>query len=247
MNPAVANGFFLTLKGAASAALAVLVCQRLGVEDLLSATFVAVISASPTVTAGLRGAAQQLLLSLLAGATSALWALVPMPLPVRVLGAVASSVALSYPLRMAASYGTAAFCALYVQLVPGAPTQTLLMRLASVAVGVACAFLVNALVTWPFYGQVFRKRLQRLHKSLGAALQAGAGADALWTWEVAARHVVTELNDALTERWRPGVPTDELIAIRGTLEGWLQRVVKLRGADVGSSERMAADLRRALD
>ncbi len=228
MNPLVANPYFLTVKAALAAGLATLGCHLLGIPDLLSAAFVALLSVSPTLTSGLRRSGEQLVGAVGAGVLAALCTLLPLPVPLQVSLALLMSVGGAFLLGLGRVYTVAGFSALYVVLIPGHQAfVTVEIRVAAVVLGALASLLVNAVVTAPFYPAVFGRRLSNLERLATQALQnavTSGGAASLSAVEAAAQHLTQELKDALDEaRWHPGVPT-------ALLQKTQQRVTQLATA-----------------
>lgn len=233
MHALTADPLFIALKAALAAGLAVTACGWLGVRDLLSAAFVALLAVSPTLSTGARRSLEQLAAGLLAGTLSAAAAFfLPLPVPLVAVLVTAASVGGAFALGMGRSHAAAGFSGLYVLLIPGQLAwETLALRLASVALGCLCALVVNAVVTAPFYARVFEKRRARVAAMSDAAMaETGPGRDAaLWRLELAARQALEEIDDALAEaRWRPGVPVTTLGRIRADVQQRAERAAAER-------------------
>ena len=250
MNPLVANPYFLTVKAALAAGLATLGCHLLGIPDLLSAAFVALLSVSPTLTSGLRRSGEQLVGAVGAGVLAAVCTLLPLPVPLQVSLALLVSVGGAFLLGLGRAYTVAGFSALYVVLIPGHQAfMTVEIRVAAVVLGALASLVVNAVVTAPFYPAVFGRRLSNVERLASQALQhassSGEGA-ALSSVEAAAQHLSLELVDALAEaRWHPGVPTALLQKTQQRVTQLSTALLRVRAAalvDVAYVQKTARDV-----
>jgi uncharacterized membrane protein YccC len=177
----LANPWFLSIKAGLACLIALLLDRATGNPDHLSATFVAVLCASPTVLAGVRRAWVQLLGSALGGIVGALlWAGGAPPLVAVPLG-VTLSIGAAFAVRAPLGYPVAAFSALTVVLIPrGGPLETLEIRLLAVVIAAASGFLVNLVVSAFFYTRLFERRLWHAEQHVRARLRiAGEGLTAL--------------------------------------------------------------------
>lgn len=180
---AIGNPLALAAKAGLATALALLLAQALAIPDGVSATLVAVVCTSPTVLAGLQRARAQALSSLVGGGIAALLALTGVPTLLGLPLAVGLTVVCIVPLGLSAGLTVAAFTAIYVFLLPhGDPQDTLLVRMAAVAVGAGSAMLVNTVVSALSYRAIFARRLRLAAVSIADHLELladGAPADAM--------------------------------------------------------------------
>lgn len=250
MNAPVAHPLFLTLKAALAAALAIAVCNLAGVPDVLSASFVGVLSVSPTLVTGVRRSMEQLVASALAGLVAAGCALVGMPTAATAGVSVALCIGLAFALGFGRSYAVSAFSALYVVLIPlGGPTDTLAIRLAAVVIGSGCALLVNAVVTTPFYVRVFTRRVHQMADKLERAVAqcASHGLAPVQQWDLDTMVVRAELRDALAEsRWHPKTTRKALAALEGELSTLLKVGTLVRSILVLAGPEAVTSLQTAL-
>lgn len=162
---------FLSGKAAAASALALVGVSLLGIEDLVTAAFVAVLCCSPAVSLGYRQGLSQLVGSLLGGTLGVVALGLGMPALAGVPLAVGLGILATFLLGLHAAVPVAAFTALFVQLVPfGSPAETWATRQAAVVVACLAGALVNVVVSAAFYPSVFRKRLQRVEGYLDRLL-----------------------------------------------------------------------------
>lgn len=151
--------------------MALLLVQALGLPDRLSATFVAVVCISPTLYSGLRRGLEQLLASAVGGGLAfalsfflPLWAALPI--------ALYCVIFFSFRFGLARGYLVAAFAVLYVLLIPGAgAAEVLEARLASVALGLLSATLLNLLVSFASWRAVFHRRLSIAREQVAQSWQ----------------------------------------------------------------------------
>ncbi len=166
---------FLAGKAAAACALALAFDAVTGNPDHVTSTFVAVLSISPVVLMGLRRSFEQVVGSLVGGASGTAAALAGLGLGAGIPLAVGSSVLISFLIGFGRGYPVAAFSALFVQAVPrGAPLETLEVRLLAVATAALAAFLVNTLVSFFAYRSIFRRRLRYAEATVSKLLVAAA-------------------------------------------------------------------------
>ncbi|MHB8874048.1 MAG: aromatic acid exporter family protein [Myxococcaceae bacterium] len=176
MNAGLAHPLYIAAKASLAALLALALVGLAGLPDKLSATFVAVVCISPTVYSGVRRGLDQLGASAIGGAVT--WALsLVLPVPAVMGLALFLSIYLCFVVGLARGFLVAAFTVLYVLILPEAsPGAALEHRLASVAIGVGSALLLNLLVSALSWRRVFRRRLSIARKSVAAEWEALAGA-----------------------------------------------------------------------
>ncbi|MGQ0504980.1 MAG: FUSC family protein [Myxococcaceae bacterium] len=174
MNPVLAHPLSIALKASLSALAASLLVELLGMNDRLSATFVAVVCISPTVYTGLRRGLEQIAASTLGGVVTWLLTLVlPLPRPVALVAALFITIWLCFRVGFGRAFLVGAFTVLYVLLIPGATIgATLSHRLASVAIGVACATALNVIVSFATYRSVFARRQRIARERVGSSFIA---------------------------------------------------------------------------
>ncbi len=217
----LADPFFLALKAGLATLVALALDRLTGNPDHLSAAFVAVLCAAPTVLIGLRRAALQLLGSLVGGVLGTVVVLGGVPPLVGVPAAVALSVWVMLR-RAPLAYPVAAFSVLTVGLIPrGTPSETLLVRLVAVASAAVAGTVVNLVVSGFSYRNVFERRLRRAEAAVLARLaRSGEGAGALQPGFQLLAALDEELSAALAElQARRSVQTRaRLEALRGAVE-----------------------------
>ncbi len=168
MNPTLAHPVVIAAKAGLAASAALALVTALGLPDRLSALFVAVVCISPTVYSGLRRGVEQVGASAVGGLVT--WALslfLPAPL---VLGlSMFGSIWLAFAVGLGRGYAVAAFTVAYMVVLPASgPAAALELRLASVAVGVLSAIVVNLLVSAASWRRVFARRLAIARQVLAA-------------------------------------------------------------------------------
>lgn len=167
----LSNPWFLAPKAALATLLAILGNEVLENKDIVSATFIAVLSVSPNILLGLRGGLAQLTGSLTGGLWGVAALLANLELVAGIPLAVGGSILTVFFLRQGPGYPIAAFTALFVQAVPfGTPWETLLVRLEAVAVGALAGFVVNLIVSSRSYPGIYYHRLRQLWKFYEAGL-----------------------------------------------------------------------------
>lgn len=236
MSPNLSHPVYIAAKAALAALVALTLVNTFRITDQLSACFVAVVCTSPTVYSGFRRGFGQLLASALGGTITLLLSLW-VPPSVTLVVALFAAIWVSFLIRIGSDYVVAAFTVLYVLLIPGEATLTLEHRLASVAIGVFSATLLNLAVSFARRRKVFGRRL-RIARELVAdelertarVLEGGGGAvprtERLQVFESAfqiLRTLSAELSDAAKElgasrRWRTQVQgacaaTEALLAV----------------------------------
>jgi len=225
------NPVFLAGKSAAACAIALLLVQGLGIPDLVTASFVAVLCCSPGALMGLRTSADQLAGSVLGGAFGTLGAVLELPTALGVGLAVGLAVLCTHRIGFHRGTVAAAFTALFLQLVSfGEPLQTFGYRLEAVGIAALSAFVVNVAASSLFYGPLFRKRLSRLTSHIDDLLHKAAteGSAGL----VAAFPHITELAAQLAQatkevHWRGNKAAEAELAEFSARVTWLQDLVHL--------------------
>lgn len=181
MNPALAHPLYIAVKASLAALLALAVVDLLNLPDKLSATFVAVVCISPTVYSGVRRGLEQLGASAIGGAVT--WSLSLVLPHAAVMGlSLFLAIWLSFVVGLARGFVVAAFTVLYVLILPGASAASAVeVRLASVAIGVGSAIVLNLAVSALTYRSLFARRLAIARasvagqwKALAQALEGGA-------------------------------------------------------------------------
>ncbi|MDQ3262114.1 MAG: aromatic acid exporter family protein [Myxococcota bacterium] len=173
MSTSLSHPLYIAAKAAIAALLALVLVEAGGIEDRLSACFVAVVCTSPTVYSGFRRGLGQLLGSAIGGSITlllAFWA----PRSVTLVAALFITIWVSFLLRVGSDYVVAAFTVLYVLLIPGDATHTLEHRLASVAIGVLSATVLNLLVSFARRRRVFARRLDIARLLVASELERAA-------------------------------------------------------------------------
>lgn len=197
--PALTNWPVYSLKVGLASSLALVATGLLGVDDPISATFVAVVCTSPTVVTGLKRSVQQVAGSLVGGvvATGLLLAGVHGPLAMGL--AVGLSVMLSGLLNFRDAHMVSAFTALYVVILgAGAAPAQFETRVIAVLLGAGAALPVNYLLSALLYRTLFRRRLRVARQWAIAAFAGEIGFDqALNTLNA----VASDLKDASRETW----------------------------------------------
>ncbi len=173
MSTPLSHPLYIAAKAAIAALVALSLVEAGGIEDRLSACFVAVVCTSPTVYSGFRRGLGQLLGSTIGGSITlllAFWA----PRSVTLVAALFITIWVSFLLRVGSDYVVAAFTVLYVLLIPGDATHTLEHRLASVAIGVLSATVVNLVVSFARRRRVFARRLDIARLLVASELERAA-------------------------------------------------------------------------
>lgn len=162
---------FVSAKGAIASGLALAGAMTLGVNDRVTAAFVAVLCCSPAVSIGFRQGVGQLVGSLIGGTLGALAMGFGLPPLAGVPLAVGLAIAATFLLRFPAAVPVAAFTALFVQLVPfGGPLETWATRQYAVLLACTAGAVVNVVVSAAFYPRVFARRLERVDRYLSRLL-----------------------------------------------------------------------------
>lgn len=173
MSNPLSHPFYISAKAALAALSALAVVNAAGIEDKLSATFVAVVCTSPTVFTGVRRGLGQLIGSFLGG-TITLLLMRFAPPSVTLLAALFVTIWASFLIRIGSDYVVAAFTVLYVLLIPGEAAHTLEHRMASVLVGVLSALVVNLAVSFLRRRAVFGRRLRIARELVADELERAA-------------------------------------------------------------------------
>ena len=198
----------LAAKVALGTALALLICRIFGIDDGVSAAFVAVLCTTPTVLSGLQRAGTQFLGSLFGGLAAAFFGALGLPVEVALPISVGVAVGAIFPLGQGHAYGVAAFTAIYMHLLPhGSVGHTLAVRIAAVAVGGAAAAAVNMAISAAFYDRIFARRVgvatAALAKALRTCASGACDADGLLPVFPMLRDIAAEVQHARDElRWR---------------------------------------------
>jgi hypothetical protein len=221
----------LAVKSGMAAAIAVAATRAAGLDDPLSAGFVALACVSPSAYAGLRGGLAQLAGSLLGVAIAGL-PLVAIPTLHGSIAALGASMAIAVLacLRMRAPAATlvAGFSVLYVHCMPF-PNAWVSAgeRLGAVLVGVVAATLVNVAVSALDGDRIATRRTERVRREVARAIEACADCirrgepppgDALADGFGALAALRADLADAAHERLFPGAAR----ASRGATHGLAQ-------------------------
>ncbi len=185
------------VKAGVSAFLARQFCLWTGIDDPVSAAFVAVIAASPTLYTGLRSSLWQIAGSLVGGLI-AIGVLLLVPSQGWALAlAVGLAVILTGPLLGGDAHIVAAFTALYVVLLSNGDSAVRYEhRLGGVLLGSASAFLVNFSATAMMYEKVFRRRMALADLAVESVLRSGLSGRALFDVEALLHRLESELRDA---------------------------------------------------
>lgn len=159
--PALTNWPIYSLKVGLASSMALVATSQLGVEDPISATFVAVVCTSPTVVTGLKRSLQQVSGSLVGGGFATLLLFLGARGAVALGLAVGLSVLLSGLANLKEAHIVAAFTALFVVILgPGSAPEHFGTRVVAVLLGALAAFLVNYLLSGLLYRSLFRRRLR---------------------------------------------------------------------------------------
>ncbi len=227
----LANPVFLAGKSGAACALALLAVSALGIPDLVTAAFVAVLCCSPGALLGLRLSFEQFAGSVVGGIFGTLAAALSMPQLLGVPLAVSLAILCTYAIGFSRGTVAASFTALFVQIVTfGDPLHTFGYRIEAVGVAAASAFVVNVAVSAFFYRSLFRRRLRKVSARVDELLEAAAeqGPSVMFSVFAALTQVEQELEQALRElSWRRNEHTAQhLRAMREELH-WLRDYVHL--------------------
>ncbi len=225
------NPVFLAGKSAAACAIALLLVEALGIPDLVTASFVAVLCCSPGALMGLRTSADQLAGSVLGGIFGTLGAMLELPPALGVGLAVGLAILCTHRIGFHRGTVAAAFTALFLQLVSfGEPLQTFGYRLEAVGIAGLSAFVVNVAASSLFYVPLFSKRLRRLTEHIDDLLRkaAGEGPSGL----VVAFPHITELSAQVSQaakevHWRGNKTAKAELEKIANRVAWLQDIVHL--------------------
>ncbi len=210
MSPKLADPLYLAFKAAVAALLSVLAVDTLGVEDRLSAPFVAVVCVSPSIYGGVRRGFEQLAASVLGGGIAVLssfW----LPMQATLVFATFLTVWVAFRVRLGTAYIVGAFTVFYVLLIPAESTHiTLEHRLASVFIGTVAALLMNVIVSLSRLHAVLRRRLRIAREALAQE------------WDRAASVLEDDLPSPAGRRaGDEGPPFDALFPLLGALQAEL--------------------------
>lgn len=200
------------VKAGISAFFARQFCIWTGIDDPVSAAFVAVIAASPTLYTGLRSSLWQIAGSLVGGLI-AIGVLLIVPSQGWALAlAVGLAVILTGPLMGGDAHVVAAFTALYVVLLSNGDSAVRYEhRVGGVLLGCAAAFLVNFSATAVLYEKVFRRRMALAGSAVESALRTAAAGRTAFDVEALLHRLEGELRDAIRDSWTFSKNTRALI------------------------------------
>lgn len=168
--PQLTNWPVYSLKVGLASSMALMATSLLGVNDPISATFVAAVCTSPTVVTGLKRSVQQVSGSLVGGLVATGLLLLGARGPMALGIAVGISVLLSGLWKLRDAHMVSAFTALYVVILgSGAAPERFETRVLAVVLGAVAAFLVNFLLSGLLYRSLF-------HRRIGVARQWAAAA-----------------------------------------------------------------------
>ncbi|MBL9026891.1 MAG: FUSC family protein [Myxococcales bacterium] len=170
----LADPMHLALKAGVASALAVVMCRVLGLDDSLSAGFVALACVSPSAYAGLRNGLLQLggsvLGSVVAGAPLLVWPALhgsPWALIVSMTVAVLACLALG----LSSAYFVSGFTVLYLHLLPyPSAVVSVSERLGAVLIGVVVATVVNTAISAIDGERIAARRVARVQREVGLVL-----------------------------------------------------------------------------
>ena len=224
----LSDPFSLAAKAGIASTLAVLATRWLGVDDALSAGFVALACVSPSAFAGLKNGLQQLLGSALAcgiaGAPIVLWPALRGS-PWLLLPSVGIVIIACFGLKLRSAYLVAGFSVLYLHLLPlGSAVSGIALRIEAVVIGALVAAVVNTIVSSLASGPVAARRIRIAKETVARDLETGAA----WlsnrtkasapTFDAAfsvVRELRADLDAGARERLFPGAPRARESAERG--------------------------------
>lgn len=168
----LANPFFLSLKAGLAVALALAIVQTLGVQDLISACFVALVCTSPTVFTGLRRGIEQLTASVLGGVITTLLLLLLPRHPLLLGLAMALTVRAAFVVGYWRTYLVAGFTVIYIYILPfDSPATAFSQRMLSVGIGILSATAVNFGISTFGARSLFTRRLRLVREALAGACE----------------------------------------------------------------------------
>lgn len=218
----------LALKAGVASALAVVACRVIGLDDALSAGFVALACVSPSAYAGLRNGLLQLagsgVGSIVAGAPLLVWPSLhgsPWALVVSMTAAVLACLAMG----LSSAYFVSGFTVLYLHLLPyPSAVVSVSERLGAVLIGVIVATLVNTAISAFDGDRIAARRVARVQREVGLVLAASAeairggksGEGAVFGRAFGAVAALrADLADAARENLFPGATRARVSATRG--------------------------------
>lgn len=143
-----------------SASLSLHVIHLFSIRDLISGCFVATMVTTPTVFACLKRGLLQLLGSFVGGSIAVLFLLLGMEGPLVMFVVISITTLVMAMLRLQQAILVAIFTGIYmISLNFSTPLITWEVRMASVAIGIFSALVVNMLVSAQLYPMLFRRRL----------------------------------------------------------------------------------------
>lgn len=175
---ALADPMHLAFKAGVASALAVVICRLAGLDDPLSAGFVALACVSPSAYAGLRNGLVQLAGSVLGSIVAGLPLIVWPALhgsPWALTASMIVSVLACLSLGLSSAYFVSGFTVLYLHLLPY-PSAIVSVgeRLGAVLLGVVAATLVNTLISAVDGDRIAARRVTRVQREVGLVLLATA-------------------------------------------------------------------------
>jgi hypothetical protein len=235
------NPFVLAGKFGAACALALLSSVALGIPDLVTAAFVAVLCCSPGALMGLRTSFEQLAGSVLGGGLGTMAVILDLPQLLGVPLAVTLAVLATHLVGFYRGAIAASFTALFVQIVTfGDPLHTFGYRLEAVGVAALSAFIVNVAISAFFYRSLFAKRLGRVSARVDELVARAAvdGPAVMFPIFAAMSQVDEELQQALDElSWRRNDVTAAVLEEMRAELLWLRDYVHLIvNLEMGESE-----------
>ncbi len=215
----LADPFSLAAKAGLASTLAVLATRWLGVDDALSAGFVALACVSPSAFAGVKNGLQQLAGSALAcsvaGAPIVLWPTLRGS-PALLLASVTVTIAVCFAARLRSAYLVAGFSVLYLHVLPlGSAVSGIALRIEAVVIGALAATLVNTIVSSFGAERVAARRIGIAKATVADDLDRAASwierrdpkeAPSFDAAFAVVRELRTDLDAAAQERLFPGAP-----------------------------------------
>lgn len=160
MKEALISSQIYILKCTIAAVLSIVFANLLGIDDTLSASFVAILCVKPTFYTGLIVGKQQFVASFWGGAiTGALMLLLGKGITVTAISLLIV-ISLCVYRKWTNYVAVAAFTVLYMFLIPHETIEGVMIRMASVFLGVATASLINLLLSFIRYKHFFYYRVK---------------------------------------------------------------------------------------
>lgn len=160
MKEALVSSKIYVLKCTLAAVSSILLANLMGLEDTLSASFVAIICIKPTFYTGLITGKQQFIASFWGGAiTGALILLLGKGIAVTAISLLLV-ISLCVYKKWTNYVAVSAFTVLYMFLIPHETVEGVLVRMASVFLGVATASTVNLIMSFIRYKDFFNYRIK---------------------------------------------------------------------------------------